>query len=188
MPAGLPDPDAALAKAQGGQAPEEKRARLSPTTIITLEGLKGEVIEDGWGNKYEGRFFFTVPTNGKQIEIGKMKSLYLPGGAPADINAATIVDVVCYLTSTITFDKQRPKPSWWEPLEAYSMEPYTALYGRCLDYEARFHGRGEDRGGDADGVPGEDGPSGADTVRVGSEVPPPPKRSETLTGDGSGGS
>jgi len=177
----LPDPEKALADSRAKPEEDEKKpARLAPSTVIEID------VVDAWGDRTKGLFAYTVPTIGSQIEVGKLKALYLPDGASADVNAAMVVDMICYLTVCIEFTDAFPRPKWWAPLKARDASPYTALYGRCLAYEARFHGAGEDHGRDEVELRGEDRPSGDAEVRVGSSVQPAPKRSETLAGDGAG--
>jgi len=175
---GLPDPEEALAKARGAHVAEEKSELLGPTTLIDID------VKDARGERYTGTFFYKVPTLGQQVEIGKMKNMYLPTGSGADVSAATVVEVICYLTVCITFNDKHAKPKWWNPMEAYNLDPYSALFGRCLDYEARFHGKGANPGADEGELREEEKPPGDDQVRVGGEVQPAPKRRETLAGDG----
>lgn len=172
----LPDPEAALTAMRGQVA--DTPESLPPTTTIELD------ITDQRGKRYVGKFLYHVPTLGQQVEIGRLKTQYLPQGSPADMNAATIVEVTAYLTVCIEFNDAYPKPAWWNPLQAYSMEPYSALFGRCLAYEAKFHGESSvDRGDER--APEQEGPSvGSDPVRVERQIQPPPKRRETLAGDG----
>lgn len=171
----LQDPEDLLAKHRGQAAPEEEE-QLLPTTTISIDE------KDNQGRRYAGSFLFTVPTFGQQIEIGRMKAQYLPEGARADVNAATLVDLLCYLTVCIDFTGAHKKPTWWNPLSARVAAPYLVLYGRCLDYEARFHGRIPQHRGDDGELSSEDGSHGDDPIRVGDEVQPPAKRPETLAG------
>lgn len=177
----LPDPEDVLAKTRGAEEDEKDTELLPAQQPIEID------CKDGRGKRYTGRFLFTVPNIGQQIEIGKLKAIYLPQGSPADVNATVLVETICFLTVTIAFNDTHKKPAWWNPLKAYSMEPYTQLYGRCLEYEARFHGGVEeprdDEGGLREGDDGGEVP-GDGEVRVGDEVRPASKRQETLAGDG----
>lgn len=178
---GLPDPEQVLKDSRLDDDEEEEHEQLPPTDAISID------VRDSRGKRYKGTFLFTVPDIGTQIEIGKMKAAYLPQGSAPDPNALTLVEIVCFLTATLTFNEQFPKPSWWNPMKAYSAEPYTALYGRCLEYEARFHGERKEPQRD-EGDAGESEDSGGDAGRraagLGGEVRPPAKRPETLAGDG----
>ena len=180
----LPDPEEALAKARDAVKPEEDakpKKRLPATKIFEID------VTSEWGERTKGRFRYTVPNIGAQIEVGQLKATYLPSGAAADVNAAMVVDMVCYLAVCITFDDAFPRPDWWNPMKAYDATPYTELYGRCLAYEARFHSRSSDDAGDEGQLRGEAEPRGDAPVRVGEAVQPPPQRRETLAGDGAGG-
>jgi hypothetical protein len=176
----LPDPEEALAKARGTEEDEELELLPAQTTI--------EIdVKDGRGKRYKGTFLYHVPNIGTLIDIGNMKTQYLPQGSAADVNAVALVEVVCYLTAAIQFNDSFKKPKWWDPLKAYSMEPYTRLYGRCLEYEARFHGTSEEPRDDESGLREGDNDGevrGGSEVRVGDEVRPTSKRRETLAGDG----
>lgn len=176
----LPDPEEALSSLRRPDDEDETPANELPDTkVIDLD------VTDSRGTRYRGSFLYTVPTLGDQIEIGKLKTHYLPQGSAADPEAALLVEVIAYLTVCLTFNELHKKPSWWKPLQARTPDPYSKLYGRCLEYEARFHGRGQDHRADEgdDAGPGEPEPDSE--LRVGGEVRPPAKRRETLAGDGS---
>lgn len=175
------DPEEVLAELRGKAHDEEEAEEMDPSTVITMD------LEDR-GRRYTGRFLYTVPTLGQSIELGALKARYLPQGSASDANAALLADVIAYLTVTIRFDKKHPKPKWWDPMNARFVAPYSWLYGRCLEYEAQFLGNREDGAGDEEGDDGRDESGEHEAARqhgVGDEVQPPPKRRETLAGDGS---
>lgn len=187
----LKDPEELLAELNaapgtGGAAkPAEKKKDLPAQEFITLDvvGRKGK--------RYTGRFLYTVPKIGAQLQIGALKSAYLPQGSAAAPDAGVIAEVLAYLTVTLTFNDANPKPSWWKPLDMYDFVPYQTLYGRCLDYEAKFHGEDTNGGsveggaGEADGAGDQGANAGPGAAHVGRRVQAPPQRSETLAGDGS---
>lgn len=174
----LPDPEKVLADMRGTEKKEDDEKNLPAETTFSID------ITSARGKQYAGTFRYRVPTLGQQIEIGRLKTAYLPQGAAADVNAASLVEIISYLSVCIHFDDTHKKPSWWNPLQTHDHEPYTELFGRCLDYEARFLGKRPERRadqGESEGVrklPRDDSPV------VGDEVQPPAKRSETLAGDG----
>ncbi len=177
----IPDPEKALAQLRQNAASDEAEQQdeqLDPVTTIEL------TVQGERGRRYQGRFHYHVPNLGEQIEIGRLKAVYLPQGSVSDPNAAVLVDALCYLQVCVTFNEQFPKPAWWTPMRMYDATPFLELWGRCLEYEARFHGRGEERREDAEGSGDAEGSDGGGAVSVGRKVPPPTERRETLAGDG----
>lgn len=162
-------------------ADEPEKTPLPATAVFEID------VTDKRGQRFSGRFEFHVPNLGDQMQIARIKSLLLPQGGVADPSGAALVDCLAYLQTAVRFGPNFPKPSWYAPEKAYSADPYFALYRRCLDYEAAFHGerpldRG-DQGGDRSG----NEPGGGDgAAAVGRKVRPPTDRRETLAGDREG--
>ena len=180
MRAGVVDPEEALKQLERGAAKEDgEREEVPAVTTIEID------VKDARGKRYVGRFYYSVPTLGDQIKIGQVKAVMLPQGSPADVNAAVLVDMLAYLQVTLTFNEHYPKPSWWNPTKLYDAAPFDALYRRCLDHEAAFHGRGPQHRGDEAGADESEGRDRGGEVSVGRKVPPPAQRRETLAGDGS---
>ena len=172
----LPDPEAALAKIQGTATQESKDEDLPAVKIIEID------VPGRRGQRYVGRFHYTVPTIGQQIQMGALKAAYLPAGAGGDTQAASLADILAYLTVTITFSVAYPKPKCWDPLNVYNAAPSTELYGRCLAYEARFHGEDSQERDVEEDARREPDDEGASAAPVGRKVQAPPKRPETLAG------
>lgn len=172
-----------LRKDAGQGAADE--APLSPVTIIDLE------VESEDGRRtYRGRFKFTVPTLGMKIDIGKLKTLYLPMGSHADVEAAGIVETIAYLTVCCEAVDEAGKPTklpgWWDPINARDFTPYGKLYSEAVAYDRRFRGAGKapQRSRDA-GLADEEGPNrgGEDDASddaVGGDVQAPAERRTTL--------
>lgn len=174
------DPDELLARADAAMAQavkEDEPERLSPITTLTLD-------VQGTRRRYEGTFYFKVPTIQDQLRIATIKRGFLPAGAGEDIKAAQLADVIAYLTVTIQFSEDFPRPKWWAPMEAYDSTPYAKLYEEALDYEDRFHGRHAVDRADGDGAAGEGERDRDGAVSLGGEVRPATQRRETLAGDG----
>lgn len=167
--------DAQMARANPAAAAKK---RLPPTETFELDCLGTN------GTRYQGVFFYQVPRIGDQFKITTLKASFLPLGSVGDAQGAQLADMIAYLTVCIRFSEHYPKPSWWAPAEAYDPTPYQDLFGRCLEYEDRFHGRHADDRGDGDGSQtiGQPARGGADDL--GGEVPPAAERRETLAGDG----
>jgi hypothetical protein len=176
---GVVDPEEA-ARLLSGTADEEAAEEIPAVTTIELD------VRDARGRRYQGKFHYHVPTIGDQIKMGQIKTVMLPQGSPSDVNAAVLVDTLAYLQVCITFNEQFPKPAWWKPMALYDATPFSELFRRCLDYEAKFHGRGPDARGDEDGAPGAEERGGSGELPVGRKVQAPAQRRETLAGDGSG--
>lgn len=178
MKPSLPNPEEALASFDADLDEPSAPAGLPSKTVIDLD------VTGSQGRRYQGRFLYEVPTLGEIVQVGRLKAVYLPQGSPADVLAATIVDQVCYLQVCVRFDKEFPKPAWWPAnvLELRDPTPVSALFGRCLDYEARFHGRDQKPGADP-GRPAEAEESARGSeAHVGRKVRPPAERPETLAG------
>lgn len=171
------DPRKALERIQGSEK-KDQGGELPATTKLSID------VEGTRGRRYKHTFTYTVPTLGQQIDIGKLKSLYLPQGASADSNAALLVEQICYLTITID---QKTVPDWWVPMEMHDATPIGALYKEALDYERKFHGgsRSADDGGAGSGVDGEAEDEGGSSAPpdggVGDGAQPPAKRRKTLS-------
>lgn len=179
MRQGVVDPEAAARMVERATEDEGEKDDVPPTTVIDLD------VKDARGKRYQGRFYYSVPNIGDQVKMGQIKAVMLPHGAPSDVNAAVLVDTLAYLQVTITFNDNHPKPSWWNPMKLYDATPFSALFRRCLDYEAKFHGRGEVDRGDEDGALGAAERAGGGEVSVGRKVQAPSQRRETLAGDDS---
>lgn len=151
------------------------------TSLPAITKLKVDVT-DGRGKKYVGEFTFKVPTLGDQVQIGRLKTVYLPSGSPADTNAALIVEAICYLEVTLQGDK----PSWWKPFEMYDITPVSALYQEALSYERRFLGGDQDGAGNAEEPSSEGESVGTGKPAVGRKVQPSSKRREVLVGESEG--
>lgn len=132
------------------------------------------------GSHLKGRFEFAVPAAGKQIEIARMKALYLPQGAAADPNGAVLVEMISYLECTLTH-----KPNWWKPTQFFDTGVINVVYGRCTAYEARFLGKKPFVQDDAESVQRttqDEGTDGSDDPgTVDGNVLPSRKRREVLT-------
>lgn len=176
------DPEEAerLLNRNASTAADAETEDVPPITVIDID------TKDGRGKRYLGSFYFQVPTLGMQIRIGQIKQAMLPGGSP-DINATIIVDTLAYLQVCITFNEQHKKPSWWQPTMVYDATPFSALYRRCLDYEAKFHSGNALDSADAGEAGKEDRPERGRAADVGRKVRAPSERRETLAGDGSRG-
>lgn len=176
------DPEKALARIEAQQrdadTPEDMPEKLAPveTFELDVEGLRGR--------RYVGRFYYRVPRIGDQFKIASLKASFIPIGSGGDSQAAQLADMVAYLTVCVRFGPEYPKPTWWDPMNAYDPTPYQELFRRCLDYEDRFLGRNQDDRGDGAGSapPGEPGRDGEPPLER--EVRPPAERRETLAGDG----
>ena len=151
------------------------RGELPPITRLKID------VEGTRGKRYRGEFIFHVPTLGDQIQMGRLKSTYLPQGGAADANAAILTEQICYLAVTI----QDPKPEWWNPFGMYDAAPIGTLYGEALTYERKFHGRDEvgesASSGDGQAQSESDGGSELDgEATLGRKIQPPAKRRETI--------
>lgn len=173
----LPDPSEQLQKLTAKTQEEEPKEDLPAQTVIELDTV------DSRGKRYKGRFLFKVPTIGDQITMGLLKSGYLPQGAAADNNANLLAGVCCYLAVCLKFEQGFDKPEWYDPMNAFSFDPYSELYRRCLDYENRFHGSGKDSRKDTERSGIQEGFTRSDSASVGRKIQAPPVRRETLAGD-----
>lgn len=170
----------ALRKQQETAGSPKEEGDLPATTQIEID------VVGSRGKRYQHVFTYTVPTLGDQIDIGKLKTLFMPQGSGADPNAALLNEQIAYLTVTIDQDSV---PSWWVPMEMRDAAPIGALYREALDYERRFHGApaetrgdGPDEGvdvaeGDSDAGTGTDAADGG----VGGGAQPPAQRRKTLS-------
>lgn len=173
------DPEEALRQIEGAEAEAEDTVEMPAVTTLSID------VKDERGKRYVHKFYYRVPTLGDQIKIGQIKQAMLPGGSP-DVNANVLVDTLAYLQVCITFNDQYPKPSWWKPNELHTATPFSALYGRCLDYEAKFHSGDAVNRDDGSAARGENASGGAGEPAVGRKIQPPAKRRETLAGDPEG--
>jgi hypothetical protein len=173
---GLPDPEEALRQLDRLASQESTADDVPPVTTITIN------VKDKRGRTYEGTFYYAVPTLEDQLRMGQLKTLYLGAMGTPDLGAQSIANVITYLTICIHFDDKNKKPSWWNPLKAFDLLPYSTLYSRCLEYEARFHGEGSnDR--DLQNDAQESNASRAEhPPSVGRKISPSAERSEALTG------
>lgn len=112
---------------------DEEKEELSPATTLHVDCI------DKRGHRYLGAFHYRVPTLGDLVEIGKMKTFYLPQGAAADDTARLLIEEICYLEVTL----QKPRPSWWEPFKMFDPLPVHRLYAEAMSYERRFLGRAQ---------------------------------------------
>lgn len=177
----LPDPRKALEQIRKG--PETDEGPLPSSTIVTIDVKNGP-------HHYQGRWRFTVPTLGMKIEIGKLKTLYMPMGSGADAEAAGIVEVLAVLAVCCQpvdeAGKASEPPGWWDPINARDFLPYGTLYQEVMSYDRRFRGEGatprhsrDARGAHEEAAVG-GRVDGADDGGVGSAVPAAPERRTTL--------
>lgn len=184
----MDSPDAALEQIKREQrdppAQGAEQDELPPQTVLEID------VTDTRKRRYQTKAIYRVPNLQDQIRIGQLKAVYLPNGTP-DPQVISLVDAVCYLTVTLSFNEQYPEPSWWKDrMQLYDVTPLFALYGRALDYERKFLGDSEDdRAGQGDGsVASEQGRDDRDgQAHVGRKIQAPPERSETLVSHGEGG-
>jgi hypothetical protein len=166
-----------LSKIERNPPEDEGLGTLSPVKAIDVD------YTDANNKNYRGKFVFRVPAIGDQIEIARMKAIYLPTGAAADPNGVMLVEMICYLEVTL----QKPRPEWWSPHKFYDQGILSEVYGRCLDYEAKFLGRRPAEASDRQGTTGGEENDGTthDTGEgaVAGSVQPSRKRREVLTGD-----
>jgi hypothetical protein len=160
---------------QSEAAEAADRGELPPITRLTID------VEGTRGKRYRGEFTYHVPTLADQIQMGRLKSTYLPQGSAADANAAILAEQICYLAVTI----QDPTPEWWNPFAMYDAAPVGALYGEALTYERKFHGTDADSADNAGraGEPETEQDGGSDEdgeASMGRKVQPPAKRRETI--------
>ena len=134
------------------------------------------------GEQLKGRFVFKVPSVGLQIEIARMKAIYLPTGAMADPNGQLLVEMISYLDVTL-----QEKPSWWLPHEFYDHGVISHVYGRCLNHEAKFLGKASKSRRDEESLPSEAANPETEQTDAASpvdgDVPASRKRREVLTAD-----
>lgn len=171
----LPDFEATLRKVNRTEQAEAED-EIPPITMLALD------VKDRRGKHYTGNFYYAVPTLGDQIKMGQIKTGYLGQGGTPDVNATSIVEVLTYLTVCIHFDDKNKKPAWWNPLAMYDLTPYMALYTRCLEYEAKFHGEASVGGDDREADRTATESARERSVSVGRKVSPPAERRETLAG------
>jgi len=178
------DPGAALARSRKAKGKGKDEDEREPGELPPVDTFHIDVV-DGRGKHFVGKFTYKVPQMGDQIEIGAVKSGYLPAGCMADPQALFIAEMIAYTYVCIT-----DAPDWWKPHLFYDAKPLEAVYARCRKYEDRFHGRDADGGSDRvgsgregaeDDLAAEDGGDGD----VGGELRAPAKRREILAGDGS---
>lgn len=166
-------------QAQKTEEPKEQEQLPARTTIeLDYRGTRGK--------RYQGRFLFAVPNLGDKMSMGAMKGLYLPAGS-YDQQAVQLSEMTAYLGTCLIFgekDGGLPKPDWWDIVNAYDAGPYLELWGRCLDYEAKFHGEGEDAGAVASEDQEQGHRPGSDSAPVGRKIQPPAERPEVLGSDG----
>jgi hypothetical protein len=182
----LPDPRKALDQLRKG--PESKDSEpedLPPTTTIALD-----IPSADGKRRYRGRWCYTVPTLGMKIDIGRLKTLYLPMGSAADAEALGIVETIAVITVCCQpideNGKNTAAPGWFDPINARDFSPYAALYKEAMAYDRRFRGeqappgrRSDEEAADEAGsdAGGEDAEADA---RVGGDVQAPPERRTTL--------
>jgi len=169
-------PDEMRRRLSGSQLDEDEEYEdLSPMTTLSID------IKDTRGKRYNASFVYKVPSIGEQIEIGRLKSAYLPQGAVADRNAQLLVEQICYLEVTI---QKNDLPAWWKPFELYDAAPVTALYAEAIKYERRFLGVDSEvrvaPQKDQVGSEVDEGSDDSTANAVGSAVPRATKRRETL--------
>lgn len=156
----LPDPSAV--RKQLAPAPAAGDKEELPTEYkFALD------VTDGRGKRYTGEFVYRVPNLGEQIEIGQLKTRYLPTGVSADAVALMLVEQICYLEVTL-----KVKPDWWKPFTFLDATPVSAAYAEATEYERRFHGgapRSKAAAGEAEG---QEGP-GRDPAQREDDVEPP---------------
>lgn len=176
----IPDPEELLRsqdlKREQKDAQEVAEA-LPPVTTLSIDCV------DGRGKRYQGEFYFKVPTLGDRLRIGNLKLGYFPGGEPPDATSVQMVHIICYLTVTIRFDDGRfKKPHWWDPWNLYDATPFAQLYKEAAQYERKFHGEDSDAG-DIQAIDQEQEPrtGGDDAAPVGRKVRASSERRETLT-------
>ena len=131
------------------------------------------------GQQFKGTFISKVPSIGDQIEIGRLKSVYLPHGATADQNAAALVEAVCYLE--VTLDAKRPE--WWKPMEFLDSAIVMMVYAEVVAYANKFLGvnKGSGTTSKTDEGSGESGGEAAlDKSGVVEDVQTPPERREVV--------
>lgn len=159
---------------------EPDRDEVSPVTWIDFDYVGNRK------KRYRARVKYTVPNIGDELRISALAGSMVPM-QQVDAAGSALSRMIAYLAITCSFDENNPKPAWWDPTRAYDVGPFQELYRRCLEYEARFHGKGED-GGDvhrdrAEGAEDSNGLHRDGEARVGRKVPPPAQRRETLAGD-----
>lgn len=173
---GLPSPEQVLASFSDAAADKPPEEALPATTRIDLD------VKDASGRVYQGTFTYKVPTIADQINIGRMKTAYLPAGSPADRVAELLVEQISYLAVTL----QGEKPAWYKPMDMHDAAPISALYARCISYEARFLGGGAQRAGDPEESGSAREHDGNRKTDVGRKVQPAAKRRETLVSNDEG--
>ncbi len=131
------------------------------------------------GQQYKGTFTSKVPSLGDMIEIGRMKTAYLPQGSAADASAAVLVEAICYLE--VVLEKDRPE--WWSPLDFLDSAIVMMVYAEVVAYANKFLGRDTESGDTAgtDEEQGEPGGTGSpDESSVDEDVQPAPQRREVV--------
>lgn len=132
------------------------------------------------GQRRRGAFEFTVPAAGKQIEIARVKAMYLPAGAYADPPGALLVEMISYLSCTLS-----KSPAWWKPTEFYDTGVIGEVYEEVTSYANKFLGKKPEVRGDAERPEDktQDGEATGldDQSSVDGDVPPSRKRREVLT-------
>lgn len=170
------DPQHMLKQVRGEEGEDD--GLLPPTHAFSIN----YEIEEGprRGQFLRGRFEYTVPNAGKKIEIARLKALYLPQGSAADAEGAILVDMISYLSCTLSVT-----PKWWKPTQFYDTGVIAQVYKEAASYEARFLGKSTVFVEDGEGLQeeaedtGGHGPDGEGSVD--GDVPAPRKRREVLT-------
>lgn len=159
----------------------EEPKSLGPVTTLHID------VVGSRGRRYMGDFVFKVPTLLQQIEVGRLKTAYLPAGAATDPNAYALCEQLCYLQITID---QKSVPSWWKPAEMFDATPVSALYREAISYELRFHGRDPLVAADQDAAVDGGGDAGRaaaqDPTDVVGGVSASPQRREVIFSHGEG--
>lgn len=170
-----------LRKQWSSAADEKEVEDLPPITTLSID------VVGSRGKRYQGSFVFKVPTIGEQIDIGRLKSAYLPQGSAADPNAALLVEQCCFLEVTI---QKKNMPAWFRPFELYDASPVSALYAEAIKYERRFHRTDKNAAADLESNSEAENKRGSDpagVVALGEDIPATAQRSKVLISESARG-
>ena len=178
----LPDPEIVKQQYKDSQSNGLKNTgtedgeRLTPVYAFDLD------VEGEHGKRWTGSFVFRVPTVGQKIEIGHLKSTFLPNGSVQGIGSETLAagfaEMVAYLSITLT-----KYPDWWKPLDMYDPNPLAEVFKEAIEYEHRFHGRDTVDGDDQVRAGSGERSGGDDPTDVGRKVRKRSKRSTIIESD-----
>ncbi len=171
------------------ETPEELRKRMSDESEGNGKAAKPDFTRPYHtfdfdqtirGHHYKGTFTAKVPSIGQQIEIGRMKTIYLPQGAAADMNAAALVEAICYLEVCLEKDK---RPEWWAPMDFLDSVIVMRVYAEVIAHANNFLGVSKKSGSTAETDEGHEEARGEDAPAessVDEDVQPARKRREVV--------